>query len=54
MAMIGATAGKIDRPIGMSVRVVADWLVVSAARMNIARANMSGAAVATSLSSATI
>ena len=39
MAMIGATAGKIDRPIGMSVRVVADWLVVSAARMKIARAN---------------
>ena len=25
IAMIGATAGKIDSPIGMSVRVVADW-----------------------------
>ena len=38
----------------MSVRVVADWLVVSAARMNIASAKRSGTAVATSLSSATI
>ena len=38
----------------MSVRVVADWLVVSIARMKIARANVSGAAVATSLSNATI